>query len=179
MPVILRNSPFYDHPTTAEFSGRSVAVKRDQIIVWVSVSETGLRQLDPRTPRFPAILDTGCNHSFVIGERQLIEWAGIHRGLLRGLGPTRLHGQPVPQLAANVWLHPNQFGHRDEFSAQPPYLLETNPGIAVVPASEGEVHPRLPLLGLPVLRWNHLQVSLDGDRSLMTIRTPRRFWFFG
>ncbi len=179
MPAILRNLPFYDHPTTAQVGGRSIAVKRDQIIVWVSLSETGLRQFDPRTPRFPAILDTGCNHSFVIGERHLIDWAGIHPGFLRRLGPTRLHGKPVPQLAANVWLHPNQPGHRDEFSTQSPFLLETNPGIAVVPATESESHPRLPLLGLPAVRWNHLQVSLDGDRSLMTIRTPRRFRFFG
>lgn len=179
MPAILRNLPFYDHPTTAQVSGRSIAVKRDQIIVWVSVSETGLSQLDPRTPRFPAILDTGCNHSFVIGERHLMDWAGIPPTFLRQLGPTRLHGKPVPQLAANVWLYPNQPGHRDEFSAQPPFLLETNPGIAVVPASDGEVHPRLPLLGLPALRWNHLQVVLDCDRSLITTRTPRRFWFFG
>jgi hypothetical protein len=177
--AILRHLPFYDHPTTAQVSGCSIVVKRDQIIVWVSLSEMGSRQLDPRTRSFPAILDTGCNHSFVIGERHLMDWADIQPGFLRRLGPTRLHGKPVPQFAANVWLRPNQPGHRDEFSAQPPFLLETNPGIAVVPATDGEAHPRLPLLGLPTLRWNHLQVLLDGDRSLMTIRTPRRFWFFG
>ena len=179
MPVILRNSPFYDHPTTAEFSGRSVAVKRDQIIVWVSLSEMGSPEFDSRTPKVPAILDTACNHSFVIRERQLIDWAGIHPEFRHRLGSTRLHGNLVPQLAGNVWLHQNQPGQRDEFSARPPFRLETNRGIAVVPETENAGHPRLPLLGLPALRWNHLLLSLDGDRSRITIRTRRRFWFFG
>ena len=179
MPAILRKLPFYDHPTTAQVGGRSVAVKRDQIVVWVSLSEIGLRQLDPLTPRFPTILDTGCNHSFVIRERHLLDWTGIPPGVLRRLASTRLHGKPVGQFAANVWLHPNRPGHRDEFSGQPPLLLETNQGIAVVHDTESDNHPRLPLLGLPALRWNHLHMSLDGDRSLITIRTPRRFWFFG
>ena len=176
MPGILRNLPFYDRPTNVQVRGRSIPVKRDQIIVWVSLSEIDLEQLDPNTPRFPAILDTGCNHSFAIRQQHLIEWAGIQPDYLPKLKSTRLHGSVVPQLSANIWLHRNLSGDRDEFSARPPFQLETEQGIAVVPEAEGRGEPRLPLLGLRAIRWNHLHVAIDGHRRLVNIRTRWRLW---
>jgi hypothetical protein len=145
----------------------------------VSISEAGIDQLHPNAPRFPAVLDTGCNHSFVIRERHLIEWAGIHPDYLRRLRPTRIYGSLAPQMTANVWLHPNRPGHRDDFSGQPPFLIESEPGIAVVPKAVGDGNPRLPLLGLRALRWNRLHLAIDGDRRRVNIRTRRRFWLFG
>lgn len=99
MPIIIRDLPFYDRPTSVQVRGRSVVVRRDQIIVWVSLSEIGRRKLDPKTARFPAILDTGCNHSFVLREQHLVEWAGIHPDFLHRFGPMRLYGMAMPQLA--------------------------------------------------------------------------------
>jgi len=179
LSAIVRNLPFYDHTTAVEFRGRSIPVKHDQIIVWVSLSEMGQRQLDPNAPRLPAVLDTGCNHAFVIRQRHLVEWAGIHSQYLRRLRPTRAYGVSVPQLAANIWLHPNRPGHRDEFSDQPPFLLGTEQGIAVIPQSADQGNPRLPLLGLRAIRWNHLHLTIDGDHCRVNIRTRRRFWIFG
>ena len=72
MPVsaILRDLPYSDRPSTVEVYGRTFAVKRDQIILWISLSEKGLEQPDPRTPRFPAILDTGCNCNLLMTIRR-------------------------------------------------------------------------------------------------------------
>jgi len=177
LPHIIRNLPFYDRPTTVDVRGRSVNVKRDQIIVWVSITEKGVSDLHPNTPRVPAILDTGCTHAFVIRERHLQEWAGIHPRYLRRLAATRVYRKTVPQLAANVWLHPNVSGDRDRIADRAPYRLEILPGIAVVPEPESD--PRLPLVGLRAVRWNHLRVSVNGDRCRVAIRTRPRFWFFG
>ena len=87
MPAIIRNLPFSDRSTTVQVRGRPVRIKRDQIIVWVSVAGKGERTLHPNTPRLPAILDTGSNHNFVMRQSQLLEWAGIHPEYLRNLGP--------------------------------------------------------------------------------------------
>jgi hypothetical protein len=176
--VIIRNLPFFDRTTTAQVRGRSISINRDLIVVWVSLSEIGLRACDPRTPRFPAVLDTGCNHSFVIREQHLVEWAGIASGYFPTLGGTRIYGSTVPQLAANVWLHRNRSGCRDEFTEQSPHLLESDVGIAVVPSTVGGDSPRLPLLGLRALRWNHLSMSVDGRRCRVNVRMHRRFLVF-
>ncbi len=179
MARIIRNLPFYDHATTVEVRGRPVEVKRDQMIVWVSLSEMGMRHLDRNAPRLPAVLDTGCNHALVIRQQHLVEWAGVRAEHLRRLRPTRVYGTSAPQLAANIWLHPNQPGRRDEFSAQRPFLLTTEQGIAVVPRAADQGNPRLPLLGLRAIRWNHLHLAIDGDRLRVHIRSRPRFWILG
>ena len=66
MARIIGELPYFDQPTTVEVRGHSLSIKREQIVLWVSVVEQGQAQLDPRTPRIPAILDTGCNHNFII-----------------------------------------------------------------------------------------------------------------
>ncbi len=179
MSGIIRNLPFFDQPTTVQVRGQSVRVKRDQIIVWVSIAEKGVRTLHPNTPRFPAILDTGSNHNFAIRRSQLIEWAGIHPEYLRHLGLTRLHGKRIPQFAANVWLYPNRPGKRDEFPERPPFLLECQNGIAVIPDDDERGEPRLHVFGLRAVRWNNLHLAIDGRRQCVSIRTARRFWPFG
>ena len=179
MSAILRDLPYPDRPSTVEVHGRTFAVKRDQIILWISLSEKGLEQPDPRTPRFPAILDTGCNCNLLINQRQLATWAGIHPQYLPKRSSLSLAGERVSQFAANVWLHPNVRGQRDELVAAPPYQLELVPGVAVYPAREGEpLYPRLPLLGLRAFRLTGLQICIDCRRSYLTIRRPPRFWPF-
>ena len=148
MPAIIRDLPYFDQATHLEIRGHSFLVKPYQAVLWISISEKGLEVLAPRTPRIPAILDPGCNYNLLINQRQLTAWAGIHAEHLRKLASIRVFGERVPQFAANVWLHPNVPGQRDEFAARPPFQLELLPGIAVYPAKEGQaVYPRLPLLG--------------------------------
>lgn len=180
MPTIVCDLPFYDRSTSVQVRRHSFQVKREQIIVWVSLTEMGLPQLHSQAPRFPAILDIGCNHNFVIHERHLVEWVGIHAQYLRPLGKTRVSGRAVSQLAANVWLHANQPERRDEFSSKAAFLLELPSGIAVVPSVTGEpIYPRLPLLGLRAFRQAGLQIAIDCQRCRVSVRTPRKFWFVG
>ena len=123
MPSIIRELPYFDQPTRLQVRGRSFSVKRDQIVLWISVTEKGNAPLDPAAPRFPAILDIGCNYNFLINERHLTLWAGINPSYLRQLVRLRVAGEPVSHLAANAWLHPNVPGKRDELSPQSPFQL--------------------------------------------------------
>jgi len=105
VPSIIRDLPFFDQATRVQVRGRSFFVKRDQIIVWVSIAEQGMLRLDPRVPCFPAILDSGCNYNLLINEQHLTAWAGIQPGYLRQLARMRVAGEPSATLASD---HPRQ-----------------------------------------------------------------------
>jgi hypothetical protein len=178
MPTILRNLPFSDRPSTVEVRGSSHRLLPDQIIVWVSLSPMGLRELGPRTPRFPAILDTGFTDALLIHREHLIHFTGLlPLHLPRTVGSLHAHGRTIPLHLASLWLHRNVPGKRDDFADRPPFLIELHRGIGISEDREG--YPRLPLLGSRAFRTAELQVFIDYHRSRLTIRTPRRFWFFG
>jgi hypothetical protein len=183
MPRIFHKLPFYDPPTSVTVAGERVAVKPDQIIVWVSLGEPGQAVPGPQVLRLPVVLDTGLAHNFGIREEHLSQWAGLYPPLLYPpLLPTqghiRLGGLHATVVSASVWLYPNRPGERDTLLDGSPFRLETLPGIAVYPRGTAGA-PRLPVLGLRALRRSKLHLTVDGDRCLVYLRTPRRFWFFG
>lgn len=178
MPTIIQKLPFFSKPEPVEVQGRRIAVVSDQIIVCVSIARTGTPRLPENALRFPAVLDPGFTHSFLIQQDHLLRWAGFDPRHFRTTGSLPVRGRTVPLLNANIWLHRNQPGQRDEFSAQPPYCVELDQGIAVCPPEMGD-YPRLPLLGLRAIRFGNLHVAIDGQRCHVTIRTPRRFWILG
>ena len=53
MPIILRNLPFFDAKTIALVQGHPIAIKADQIIVWVGIAESEQLEFDRRRPFFP------------------------------------------------------------------------------------------------------------------------------
>lgn len=77
MPTLVRDLPYFAHATKVKVGRHSFPVKSEQIIVWISVAAQGSTQFDPRTPRFPAILDTGCNHNLLINQQHLTVYAGL------------------------------------------------------------------------------------------------------
>jgi hypothetical protein len=76
----------------------------------------------------------------------------------------------VPLYGANVWIHPNRPGKRDEFCGESPFLLRLEQGISVYPDSLA--FPRLPLLGLRALVRNRLHLTVDPERCMVNLRTP-------
>lgn len=175
MSKILRKVPFFDRTTTLTVQGQSVRVYPLQIIVWISISEKGLLSHAPDTLKFPAVLDTGCNHNLVIQDEHLMRWAGIHSQYLPRRRGTRVYGEVVPQLAANVWLHPNVSRSRDELTNSGAFPLHLFPGIAVIPKHMG-LRPRLPLLGMRALRAGKVQLRIDYRRCLATLRSSPTWW---
>jgi hypothetical protein len=175
--IVLHNPPYFDRRTTVVVRGREEQVKPTQIILWASLTEVGRDRLDPTTPRFPVILDTGLSHNFSIGEELLSRWAGLDRRSLVKLRDITIGRHVVPLHEAEVWLHPNRPGQRDEFRDRPPFALQLESGIAVYP-SEMSATPRLPLLGLRGLQWSQLHLTIDCARRRVTLRT-RWPWPFG
>jgi hypothetical protein len=128
----------------------TVEIKPYQVVVWVGISARDLLEWDPRTPKFPALLDPGNNHNFSIKEEHLLRWAGIQPKLLEEQRWLQDKGTKVPLRAAALWLH-----------AEAPFRLTMAEGIAVYP----EHGPRLPLLGLRALTQNKLRAIFAGIRE--------------
>jgi hypothetical protein len=177
MPVILRDLPFFDVPTTAAFQSHLIPIRSDQIIVWVGLTESGNVEFDRSRPYFPAILDTGHSHNFSIREEHLIQWGGLDPRYLTKFGKVRIGGDHIPLLQADLWLPRNERGAHDRPGDREPFCLELDSGIAVYPRAM-PVAPRLPLIGLRALRWANLHLTIDCRRRMVSLRTTPRFWFF-
>src|SRR5260370_971374 len=108
LTTVLRKLPFFEDPTTVTVRGDRLAIKPFQIIVWVGLAPEDQEELEPNTPRFPAVLDTGFSHNFAIEEDKLMRWAGLHPQSLPLLGQARLSGLPAALLNAQVCVHCNQ-----------------------------------------------------------------------
>ncbi len=178
MPVLLRQSPFYDRVTTVDVRGRPYRILPYQILVWLSVGPAGVLALDPQTPRFPAVLDTAFTDNFLIHRDQLRDWAGYQPDHFRRFNANlQTHGRQIPLHAANLWIHPNVAGQRDQFTAVSPFLVELHRGIGI--CTDSDLYPRLPLLGARALRQAQLQRFIDYRQCQVSLRTRRRFWLFG
>jgi hypothetical protein len=86
-------------------------------------------------------------------------------------------GDRFQSIAANLWIHANIPGARDQFAGKAPFLLELHRGIGI--CEDADLYPRLPLLGARALRQGHLQLAIDYGRCQVSLWTPRRWWFFG
>lgn len=144
--------------TSVRVRDELVAVKAFQIIAWVSISADPLSPWESRTPRFPAIVDTGTTHNFALTEKALSAWAGMHAKNLEESGRLRIEGRIASLRSAGLWLHGNS----------EPFRLSADEGIAVLLGD----WPRLPVLGLRALTNSNLQVFVYGDSKRVLIRTP-------
>ena len=169
--MVLNRLPFCAHETTAIIAdGTAIAIRKYQIVAWISLSQKGVRELPADTPRFPAILDTGHNHNFSIRHDHLRLCLSAGQLPLPSLPIVSLvNGQPVPHFAANLWLHRNRRGQRDLFVRTKPVCLELAEGIAVTPAASSG--PRLPLIGLRALVTNRLVLTLDGAGFFLSLKS--------
>ena len=102
---ILDRLPYSKKHSTLSVREEIVPVKPYQIIIWVSVAPVSPSEWNSATPAFPAILDIGTNHNFVISRSHLIRWAGIQPEYLRALGATRLDDKRLVTREADIWLY--------------------------------------------------------------------------
>ncbi len=170
-------SRFFETHSTVRLPDGPVTIRPFQIIVWVSLHPMGRPILPENAARFPAILDLGHSHNFSITEFQLSRWAGLSPNSLQVLGSVKITANRLPLLGANIWIHSNRSGERDQFSDQPPFCIPLDSGIALYP-HETPHAPRLPLLGLRGLRRANLQLHVDCQHCSVSLRTPKRLWFF-
>lgn len=176
MASILRKLPFYEDSRTLRVPGGPVlTIKHHQIIVWVSITLPEIQEFSPNALRIPAILDIGFNDTFLIREDHFCNWAKLSPTAFAVVDFLSVYGKRAPLIDADLWLHRNVPGTRDQFLAKTPFRLEISSGIAV----SNDLQPRLPLLGMLALRQARLQLQVDFDKCRVNLAPPRRYWFFG
>jgi hypothetical protein len=171
---ILDRLPIPENRASLRFGDRYVTIHANQILVWMSVHLSGVLKPEEKIPGFPALVDTGNNFGFSLKERHLREWAAIDPDLLDVRGAIAVEGTVVTRRGATVWLYANIPGRQDAASDRPPFRLEMSKGIAVYGRDADFSAPRLPLLGLPALLGNDLDLWLDPERRHVTVQT--RTW---
>jgi hypothetical protein len=176
MPILIDRVSIPEVTSELEFRGQRIRLRRDQIVVWVTVTKAVTDASDPRLVPFPAILDTGHNHTFSIRERQLVDWAGLDPENLSEVGSARDREHRIGLRQATVWVHRNHHGSRERLTSDPPFALSAPTGVAVYPSALD--FPRLPLLGLRAITGNRLVLVVNGHRREATLRTAYRWWPF-
>jgi hypothetical protein len=170
MPTILRKLPFYDRFSTVHVHGQPLRIFPYQILVWVGLGPGGARRLDPRAPRFPAVLDTGFTDSFLIHQQQLRDFAGLQAEHLPRLNEDlRAHGRQIPLHDANLWIHPNTPGERDRFAGSAPFLLELHRGIGI--CRDADLYPRVRINADPS-GWHERRRPPEGSPSCCLALRP-------
>jgi len=179
LAAILHKLPITDRPVRLPLpDGRWIESKADQIIVWVSVVGPGLAELPTAARRFPAALDTGFNGTFLIGEHQLEQWAGLKVKELTWSGQLTAEGHSLPLRDADVWIRPNEPHSLNPHPNRSACRLELPLGIVVWPAGIPGSR-RLPLIGLRALRQAGLQLHIDGRKGLVTLARSHWWSSFG
>jgi hypothetical protein len=171
MPHILRRLPYGSDPVW--FAGGLHSVKKNQIIVWVSLNHMN-RGWHPRLPRIPTILDTGLSRTLMIRGGHLEAGAELRLDDMPVRRTVQLDGLNCQRVAADIWIHSNIPGRRDDPTGQPPYRLRNSREIVICP--DREERARLPILGLPVLAENGLILTVNGVRREIGLRTRFRPW---
>jgi hypothetical protein len=174
MTLLLNRMPFTAEPYEIAVCGESVLIRANQIILWISLTLQRISEPNPSAVHFPAILDTGLNHSFSIRAQHLINWAGLRPEALEVVGAVRDRGQRLVRRAINIWVHPNEPGERARLAPGHPVLIKADDGMAVYPDGE---FPRLPIFGLQAIADNHLYLSVNGRRREATLRTSSNWWW--
>ena len=82
------------------------------------------------------------------------------------LGSLEINGQRGRLLDAAMWLFPNKPGTTEIDSERPPFQIDLDEGISIVP---GRAFPRVPLLGLRPFRLNGLRLIIDGTTQLVSL----------
>lgn len=181
MVHILHDLPYFNVVSEAKFEAHTetsidvynISVKPYQIIVWVSLTKPLLNAdeflaLNPPSPRFPALLDTGLSHNFLIREEHLRDWVKKTLSDFPPLRPGKFNGVDVPLYEADIWIHHNRPGARDDFLDVPPFHVEPEDGIGVYPTATASLQ-NLPILGLRAIDFARLHLAVNADDRLVSL----------
>jgi hypothetical protein len=181
MALIIQDLPYSEIDREVDVpDGKRLLVRRHQIVVSVSIADTSQTTLNVSTPAFPALLDTGFNHNFMIQSRHLVRWARIRPRSLICLGTQSVVGATTRRYEANLWLHRHPPDVHSGQGISDPFPLPLNDGVIVSPpfirAHDGRLlrytYPRIPLLGMRALRESDLHVLIDAENLRVSIRAP-------
>lgn len=136
-------------PFHADGEEQTFRPRKWQALVWVTITVG-----DPRrrhlhdlasehgapTVVFPALVDTGCNESFLIHQWHLERWVRLPvQSFLAATKPPRLFGHRCPIIRADIWLHRNLGAAADH--SQRAAKLQVSDGVTVSAIRTSQTFP--------------------------------------
>src|SRR4051812_26518273 len=94
MPFRISRIPLVGEDQVLSPGGVDITLRRYQPVVWVRLVPW-VGQADPEPVTFPAVVDTGNNHSFLIPGPFFRVWANTDYRTLRAGQPVLVNGLPI------------------------------------------------------------------------------------
>lgn len=165
MPFLLTRVPLVAAERIVAPAGTLVTLRAYQPVVWVRLAPWS-GEPHPEAVTFPAVLDTGNNHTFLIPAPLFRAWARVEPNDLRPLRMVEVNGVLVPGHGFNLDLLRLRRGNpTDRVAAR----LQTDRGIAIIPDEFVGRFPRMPVLGVRSLTVNRVTFTLNGGRRTFSL----------
>lgn len=165
MPFLMTRVPLTPADVAVPVGGLTVELHVYQPVVWVQLVPWRGYAAGPAVP-FPAVVDTGNNDVFLLSASRFRAWAGADPSNFTPRHRRKVNG---------VWCGCYPFNLdllRGPAAGSPLVRLESDQGVAVVPAGDEHRFPPTPVLGVRCLTVNRLTFSVTGDRRSFSVWRP-------
>ena len=129
--TILRDVPYFDDRTFVMVRNRQVPIKPQQIVVWVSLAEIEQGTSYPARLVFRPFWIRVSRTTSAFERNTSYNGPVMQSGYFRKIADVRVNNLAASLHQADIWLHRNQPGKRDEMRDDRPFCLELNQGIVV------------------------------------------------
>jgi hypothetical protein len=149
--------------------GVAMLLRGYQPAVWVKLVQWE-RPQEELGIAFPAVLDTGNNHSFLIPGSLFQAWMQIEPEQLDHFRTVLVNGVLLRCYGFNVDLLRLRSGQP---TARVAGRLQTDRGIAIIPRELEHRFPRMPVIGVRCLVASRVTFSLNGDKQTFSLSQSR------
>jgi hypothetical protein len=168
MPFHLARVPLVEKERVVVLDGIEVTLRIYQPVVWVRLVPW-VGATHPEAITFPAVLDTGNNHSFLIPATLFRAWTRLDPASFVTKHTVRVLGHELSCHGLNIEVY-----RMGTMSAHDRRVgrLQTDRGVVVVRESLEAHFPRLPVLGVRCLCASRAIFTVDGGRATYSLRGP-------
>ncbi len=168
MPFRLTRVPLVGEEHDVAPGGVAITLRVYQPVIWVRLVPW-VGSVHPEAVTFPAVLDTGNNHSFLIPTTLFQSWTRLDPAAFVTKHTVRVHGHVLSCHGLNVEVYRTRNGNPTERRAG---RLQTDRGVVIVGHALEPFFPRLPVIGVRCLRASRATFTLDGGRGTYTLTGP-------
>ena len=168
MPFRIARVPLVATEHVVSPGGVGVTLRTHQPVVWVRLVPW-VGPPDPGSVAFPAVVDTGNNHTFLIPGPFFRAWTNTDYRTLPTGRQLRVNGLPLQCYHFNLdLLRVRDERATDRVAGQ----LQTDQGVVIIPDALVPNFPRMPVLGVRCLTVNRVTFTLNGDRHTFSLSQP-------
>lgn len=168
MPFRLTRVPLVEEEHTVTLGGVAISLRIYQPVIWVRlVPWVGSPHSEAVT--FPAVMDTGNNHSFLIPASLFRAWTRLDPASFVTKHTVRVHGHELPCYGFNIEVYRVRKGNTTQRRAG---RLQTDRGVMIVGEGLEPHFPRLPVIGVRCLCASRATFMVDGGRATFSLHGP-------